>query len=590
MADIGTTTTGSRWVRRGSSPGGRRWLVDWAPALPLLSVLVLCLVAPVVVLLARSLVTVDGIGLSAWARVLSQPLTQRAIITSVELGLVCATISVLIGTPLAWLVSRMVAGRRAAWLGLFNVAAHFGGIGLAFAYIAALGAAGMVTQMLRGLGVAFDPPPSDSFAALVIAYEHANIPLFVLLTLPAMALLRQEWWEAAQTSSATRLQFWRRVGLPLLAPFIGAGFVLSFTWSIGIFGIAYALVGQSAALPVPLITLQIGQSLADDAVRGPERAAVLAVVLMAMAFSLLFLYRALVRRGLRWLSGGGAAGEADQGRPPGGVRLRPGSVLLFAGFTVYLVVPVLAVMLYSVAAGWTGGVLPDDYTLRHWVDTFQSARVIEAFTNSLFLASGTTFVVLSLSVPAVYWAHVRNRRIRPILEMSAAIPFALPFVVIGFAMLQFSGLVMPGLQGTYVLLLLVYVAISFPFVYWALDSAMAAAGVRRLAEAAAACGASPVQTIRRVVLPSIRSGLATAAMLAFALVIGEFALIKVLANSIVTIPIWSAAAMNSTSGSLAPLSVVTTVVFAMLFALSVAIVYVNRGRLTRALPGVHEGG
>ncbi len=198
----------------------------------------------------------------------------------------------------------MIAGPRAAWLGLLNVAAHFGGIGLAFAYIATLGSFGMATLLLRDAGLAFNPPARDSFVALVITYEHANIPLYVLLLVPAMAMLRDEWAEAAAASSATRWQFWRRIGLPVLAPFIGAGFVLAFTWSIGIFGIAYALAGQSAALPIKLITLQIGQSLADDAVHGPERAAVLSVVLMVLAIGALLIYRRLTGRGTRWLASG----------------------------------------------------------------------------------------------------------------------------------------------------------------------------------------------------------------------------------------------------------------------------------------------
>jgi putative spermidine/putrescine transport system permease protein len=185
---------------------------------------------------------------------------------------------------------------------------------------------------------------------------------------------------------------------------------------------------------------------------------------------------------------------------------------------------------------------------------------------------------MALTVPAVYWAHVRNTRIRALLEVAAAIPFALPFVVIGFAILIFSGIFMPPLQGTFVLLVFASVAVSFPFVYWTIDGAMTAADVRRLTDAAASCGASPWQSLRRVVLPNIRAGVATAAMLSFALAIGEFALVKILAGSIVTIPLWSAQAMEQRGGAIGPLSVVTTVVFVMLFVVSVAIAYVNRGR------------
>ncbi len=573
----------------------RAWLGAWGPALPLIFVLAICLVVPIAVLFARSFITADGIGLQAWTRVLAQPINQRAILTSLELGLVCAAISTLIGTPLAWLISRMLAGRRAAWLGLLNVSAHFGGIGLAFSYVAALGTFGMVTLFVQGLGIPFLPPARDSFAALVITYGHANIPIFVLLTVPAMGLLREEWYEAAQTASATRLQFWRRIGLPILLPFIGAGFVLSFMWTIGIYSIAYALAGQSAALPIQLITLQIGQSLADDAIRGPERAAVLSVVLIVVAISGLVAYRSLIRRGTRWLGGGvGLNNSRAAAARPGarGQRRWPavGPVLLFGGLLLYICVPIVALVLYSIASRWTTNALPDGYTLRYWLETFSDPRVLRAFVTSLTLGFWTTLLVLGLAVPAVYWARIRNPRIRPVLELSAAIPFALPFVVIGFALLQFTGIVAPGLQGTYPLLVLAYVSVSFPFVYWALDGAMAAADVRRLSEAAETCGASVLQTIVKVVLPAIKPGLATAAMLAFALAIGEFALVKVLASSITTIPVWSAGALRDTGGRISELAVVTSIVFVLLFALSASVAYVNRGRLTTQIPGARDTG
>ncbi len=223
----------------------------WAPAAPLLFVLAIFLLSPIVNLLARSVITADGIGLDAWARVLSQPINQRAIVTSLQLGLICAVISVVVGLPLAWLISRMLVGRRSAWLGLMNVTAHFGGIGLAFAYHRVAGhASGSLPSLIGALGIPFDPPDRDTLAALVITYEHANIPLFVLLTVPAMGMLRREWSEAAETTGATRADvlathrpadYWRHSWAP--------GSCSSFTWSIGIYGIAYALAGQSRSHP-----------------------------------------------------------------------------------------------------------------------------------------------------------------------------------------------------------------------------------------------------------------------------------------------------------------------------------------------------
>lgn len=279
-----------------------RLVGDWLPALPLIALAIALLVAPTVELVVRSFYSAEtGATLDFWAQTIGSKGGQRAILTSVLLGLVCATLAVLLGGPLAWLVSRMVTSHRSFWLSMLNVAANFGGIGLAFGYMAALGSYGMVTLALNDLGwKGFDPPEIGSFASLVMAYCYTNIPLFVLLTLPAMAILRTEWMEAAETCAASRGQFWRFVGLPILTPFLLAGWLLIFTWSIGIYGLAYAL-GQTAATTgsLRLITLQIGLTLNTGA-GSEERAYVYAVVLLLLAVVSLLSYRATLRRALRW--------------------------------------------------------------------------------------------------------------------------------------------------------------------------------------------------------------------------------------------------------------------------------------------------
>jgi len=277
------------------------WLADWLPALPLLALALLLLVAPTVALVVGSFTTAEtGFSLTSWVDTFESPGGRRAIVTSVELGLACASVSLLVGGPLAWLVSRMVTARRSVWLALLNVASNFGGIGLAFAYMATLGSFGMLTLAARAVGIPFVPPEIGSFASLVMAYSYANAPLFVLLTLPAMAIVRAEWMEAAETCAATRPQFWRYVGLPVLAPFLAAGWLLIFTWSIGIYGLAYAL-GATASTTgaLRLITLQIGLTLNTGAGR-EERAYVLAVVLLLLATVSLLAYRFTLKRALRW--------------------------------------------------------------------------------------------------------------------------------------------------------------------------------------------------------------------------------------------------------------------------------------------------
>lgn len=276
-----------------------QWLTDWLPALPLLIIAYGLLVAPVAFLLIESFLTDDSkFTLVNWVETLTNHRNQQAILISTALGIVSATISLMIGGPIAWFMSRMLPVQRAIGLATMNMATNFSGIGLAFGFIAILGSYGMLTLFLQALGISFIPPAPGSFWGLVLAYAYTDIPLFILLTLPGMSILQQEWWEAAQTSGATRWQFWRSIGIPILLPFLAAGWMLIFTWSIGLYGLPLALAGRSTASAF-LITLRIGNTLEAN-ISGQGEAAVLAILLSLMACISLLTYRLMLRRVAQW--------------------------------------------------------------------------------------------------------------------------------------------------------------------------------------------------------------------------------------------------------------------------------------------------
>ncbi len=91
------------------------------------------------------------------------------------------------------------------------------------------------------------------------------------------------------------------VGIPVLAPFLAAGWLLIFTWSIGIYGLAYALAGNAASSQLRLMTLQIGIAL-NSAANSQERAAVMATLLLLISAVSLLAYRLTMRKALRWVS------------------------------------------------------------------------------------------------------------------------------------------------------------------------------------------------------------------------------------------------------------------------------------------------
>jgi putative spermidine/putrescine transport system permease protein len=261
-------------------------------------------------------------------------------------------------------------------------------------------------------------------------------------------------------------------------------------------------------------------------------------------------------------------------------------MLLLGGVALYLAIPIVAALLYSFSGRWTSHMLPDFYTLDHWGNALRDNRLLASMWRSIWMALAVLVLDILIVVPAVYWQRVRNPAIRKFTELSAAIPFVLPFVVIAFGILRVTGATAPQLLGTPWIILLGHAAIAFPFLYWAVDGAMAAANVVRLNEAASVCGASPLQTLRYVVVPNISAGLAAGGMLVFATSFGEFALVQILAGArFENVSLYSLDLLAQTTSEVEKLAVLTIMTFVVLFAISVGVVYANRGHLGRLLPG-----
>ena len=219
-----------------------------------------------------------------------------ALLGSIKLSAVSAGIGTVLGLPLAQVVvtSRFRALREAA-LTASGVLANFGGIPLAFAFVATLGNAGVLTKHLGLTAKGWD---LYSFWGLVIVYLYFLIPLMVLTITPALEGLRSQWREAAQNNGATALQYWRHVALPVLLPSLLGGFVLLFGSAFAAYATAAAMVGSS----VPLVTLQIADAISGNVLVGQENVALaMSLDMVLVAGLVMAVYLPLQRRSARWL-------------------------------------------------------------------------------------------------------------------------------------------------------------------------------------------------------------------------------------------------------------------------------------------------
>jgi putative spermidine/putrescine transport system permease protein len=220
-----------------------------------------------------------------------------ALLGSVKLSAVSAVLAALFGLPLAQaVVTSPHRALREAVLTASGVLANFGGVPLAFAFVATLGNAGVLT---RHLGLTDKGWDLYSFWGLVIVYLYFLIPLMVLTITPALEGLRVQWREAAQNNGATTTQYWRHVALPVLAPSLLGGLVLLFGTAFAAYATAAAIVGSS----IPLITLQIADALSGNVLVGQENVALaLSLDMVLIAGLVMAVYLPLQRRSARWLA------------------------------------------------------------------------------------------------------------------------------------------------------------------------------------------------------------------------------------------------------------------------------------------------
>lgn len=224
--------------------------------------------------------------------------------TSVKLSAITAVLGAVLGLLLAYAVVtsrgsllKQVVSTAAA------VTANFGGVPLAFLFIATLDAnVGVVTLFLdKHLGLSLGDDLGLSLAGLsglTLVYLYFLVPLMVLVMMPALEGLKVQWAEAAENLGASRSQYWRWVAAPVLLPSVLGSLLLLFCSAFSAYATAYAINSS-----FPLITIRISSVLSGNVLSGQENlGAALALNMIVIVLPLTVVYQLLQRRTSRWLA------------------------------------------------------------------------------------------------------------------------------------------------------------------------------------------------------------------------------------------------------------------------------------------------
>lgn len=298
---VGTATVPTGTERAEVRGAGGRSLrprgVGWLGFAPFGVYVLLFLAIPGLIAVASGFFDANGGLTLANFAAYADPTIAKNFLNSVWLSAVSAIISAGIGALVCWALSAAKPDGlvRAVVDSASSVFAQFGGVMLAFAFIATFGAQTLVWSALQDVGL-----DSSTFlysvVGLLLPYTYFGVPLMVLAFMPAFDGLKPQWGEAVATLGGTRLDFWRRVGLPVLAPAFFGSLILLFANAFSSYATAAALISQGG-----IITLAIRQQLTSETIVGvANTAGVLALGMVVIMAVLMTLYGLLEKRARRW--------------------------------------------------------------------------------------------------------------------------------------------------------------------------------------------------------------------------------------------------------------------------------------------------
>ncbi|MEV8338582.1 ABC transporter permease [Leucobacter sp. NPDC077196] len=235
-------------------------------------------------------------------QVLTAPATLSAFTASIWVSVITALVGALVGAILCWALAALPESGplRRVVDAASSVLAQFGGVMLAFAFVATIGIQGLITVTLRerlGVDIYADGVWLYELPGLILPYVYFQVPLMVITFLPAVVALKPGWAEAVATLGGSSFSYWWRVGLPVLAPAFLGSLLLLFANAFSSYATAAALISQGAQIvPLQIRAALIGETGGSNS----ATAGVLALGMIVVMTVVMLAYGRLMARAGRW--------------------------------------------------------------------------------------------------------------------------------------------------------------------------------------------------------------------------------------------------------------------------------------------------
>ncbi len=363
-----------------------------------------------------------------------------------------------------------------------------------------------------------------SLWGMILVEGLLELPIAYLIIAPAMFSFDVALEESSRVCGAGTWRTLVRVTLPVLRPAILAAFTLGVVRSLASFAVP-SMIGMPGRVQV--LATHLYEMIATGFATDYGKAAAVGMSVLVASVTLIVVYRALTAESEKFVT------VSSRGYRPSVIELGKARMPLFGlvGLLSFaLVVLPVAVLLYTSLVPYS--MVPSArafslMSLKHWTAVLEDPISLLALKNSLFLAvvGATLGVILSIFV-----AYVIVKVKTPaagLLESLSYLSFSFPGIVIGVGFMWFF--VQTPLYATIWALLLGYIATYLPYGVRPMSSAFVQIH-SHLEESSLVCGASPLLTMRRIIVPLLIPGIVSGWILMASMFVRELTLSVVLSR------------------------------------------------------------
>jgi putative spermidine/putrescine transport system permease protein len=200
-------------------------------------------------------------------------------------------------------------------------------------------------------------------------------------------------------------------------------------------------------------------------------------------------------------------------------------------FLVFMIVPVIATLTFSVSTRWDRSIWPEGYTLQWWQEVTSRPAFLMTIKNSFIASFVTMLCQVVLVTPSAYWMKSKVPQGKPLVELIASFAFGVPGVVLALALIRFYSSVPLPIINQPAILVAACMVLSLPFMYRPVLNSLEAIDFLLLTEAAQSLGASGWSILIDIIVPNIMPGIISGCLLVFSTVFAEYTLTNLLVGT-----------------------------------------------------------